>query len=163
MSDEEARPEMLSDRLGYPAEVGDEDWKRLNTPKRYRMHRALVEAMLWNGANTSHVMDWILRVSSQGARWQQAGWKPERIALDHRNGNVYYAYRGDYITCDRNGECTPITADDFSMVYEPDPAPSEASLTELFAAFDALREPPWTQHDSKMARLYAAIEEMRSK
>lgn len=30
----EDRPEMLSDRLGYPAEVGDEDWKRVAATRK---------------------------------------------------------------------------------------------------------------------------------
>jgi hypothetical protein len=103
----------------------------------YREKSPQIEAMHWDGNNTSEVVDWILKTGCRSARWHEetpevtwreeisngAPWRPrfEHLVIDRAVGGSYHAVVGDWITLDTEGQhhrCEPET---FAAFYEEVP------------------------------------------
>lgn len=101
---------------------------------KYRKKSPEIEAMHWDGQNTSDVIDWILRTGARSARWHEetdeatwraqmsdgAPWRPrfEHIVIDRSGSGSYHATVGDWITLEADGQHYRCEADTFAALYE---------------------------------------------
>lgn len=100
-------------------------------PKVYLTRPIAVTAVQWTKENTSQVIDWILSVGEQPARWHDANpgvdtgsghmWNamPEQIHIRRIDRKDYYvAVLGDWIILGRGNEFFVCSESAFPLVYD---------------------------------------------
>lgn len=105
---------------------------------RWREKPKVIEAVQWDGTNTSEIIDWGIRGEHWGsARWHEAVYADgaieplgEHIAIDTPKGTMWAAL-GDWVIRGVAGEFYPCKPDIFAATYEPadgDPPTAEETL-----------------------------------
>lgn len=89
------------------------------------------------------------------------GWAKGMTLTDYGNGQLADQFMRERM---QSLEGVPAEAHSTETTFDDSDKGNLSAVSpiqEVFDAFHALREPPWNEHEVKMARLYRAIEALR--